>query len=673
MKHLPWKSLLAILALVLAVTFPATKGELLNYDDERYVSGNPWLGENEPEESVFTAYFDGHYHPLTLISLQVDETLGEDPVKAHHKVNWLLHGLNAVLVYLFLLTLTGNGALAFWTALLFGLHPVAVESYAWITERKNLLYTSFFLLSARAWVTEGRKNKFPVWALVFFVLSCLSKAQGILLVPVFFLLDWWEKKPLFSRPGLLTKLPFVVLALGVAWLSQEAQAATWELGDHPYDLPQRLLMAAAAFLGYLFNSLLPVSLSPYYPYPLDAGMEIGWMSYAGMAALSVYGFFLFRSNRRWRVWFFGLAFFGVNIVLLLKFLEVPYGRYFMANRYAYLPLIGLLLPVVDEVLKFVHKRRWSKETGWAVMGALALVLTVQTRKQLEVWNNSTSLWTAVISHYPAYAEAYNMRALGRLAAGDPQGGEADLVKLGELKPDKADGPLNLAVLYDQTGRTREAGAQLNEALRREPEAEKVLQTTVAFHQKSGNTAEARRLLNRGLELYPESEGLAISHVQLLAADGRLDEAIRFLSSFPSSRRTKDIMGKLQLLKNSPEAREQLRLDRVKKLVDQATALSKQGQLQEAEALFNEAIEQAPNFALAYVNRGSNYGRLKNYPAARRDYEKALKLNPQEYVVHAMLGGMYREQGDLTNACLHYKVAKEHGITLSADVLKQCGL
>ncbi|MDZ7845635.1 MAG: hypothetical protein U5L96_02015 [Owenweeksia sp.] len=135
-----------LLILTAAFSFKSINGLELNYDDERYITHNELIKDLDAGKvkQIFSTYFDGHYHPLTLLSLGMDNLLFQNAIKGHHVVNWLLHLANALLVYLFILALFKDQALAFGTALLFALHPMTVESYAWMTERKNVLYSFFF-------------------------------------------------------------------------------------------------------------------------------------------------------------------------------------------------------------------------------------------------------------------------------------------------------------------------------------------------------------------------------------------------------------------------------------------------------------------------------------------------------------------------------------------------
>lgn len=670
-KYLVW--MLGLFAAVLVVTAPARNGGLLNYDDERYIANNPWLDPSLPEPgSVWTSFFDGHYHPLTLLSLQLDDSFGGDPIMVHHSVNWILHGLNAVLLFWFLVELTGNTKLALSVALLWGLHPMAVESYAWMTERKNVLYTAFFMLSVIQYLkfTQTKSNKYFGLTGLFFLLSLLSKGQAITLVPVFLLVDYYKGGNLFANWKSL--IGFAIVAVGFVYLGRQAQMDAWDLSNQTYGIGDRLIMGAYAFTTYTVNTVLPLFSSPFNPYPVSSGGEIGMIHYLSFLVLAGYVFALIQTYRKGaRLWFFGLAWYGVNVVLLLKILEVPYGAYFMANRYAYVPMMGLLLPVVQELLNLVKSKTKVQNGEWYVVGILAVLFALGTRVELKKWSSSTELWSAVIEAYPEYPDAYNMLALGYVAEGDPQNAILNFEELSQVLPEAAEGPINLAVLFEQMDAHDRAEQYLSEALRREPENEQVLEKAAIIYMRRGKLDEALEFSSRGIALYPESEELVILHSQVLARLGRISEAIGLLESQPQDVQVVQLISQLRQLERSKSAPSSTpQRGTAKMYMDQGVQAAQSGNVARAMENFNKAIETDPTMFEAYANRGSYLARSGNLPAAEADFLKALELNPQSYNVMSMLGMLYGEKGEVEKSCAYYRKAAE-GIQIDPRILDKC--
>lgn len=663
-----------VLALVLMVTHPVRDGKLLNYDDERYIAGNPWLeGRSTIDgETIWSAYFDGHYHPLTLLSLRSDRGLGDDVVRSHHTVNWLLHGLNAILVLWFVFTLTGNRTLSVGVALLWGLHPVAVESYAWMTERKNVLYTLFFLLSAIQYVLyiRERKNTRLIYTGAFFLLSCLSKGQGILLLPVYFLLDYYEHSRLWIRREWRVKAAFLVASLVFVWLGRQAQAEAWDLSNQTYDPGGRLLLGCYGFMSYLVHAVLPFDLSPYYPYPADTDAELGILHYLSPLGVLAYLWLMYKAYTRGsKLWFFGLAWFLINIILMLKILPVPYGAYLMAGRYAYVPMIGLLLPVIHFILETVRARVRTGNSHWVVIGALVILLSVASRKQIGIWNNSVSLWEEVLSEYPSYAHAANMLALGAIAEGDNSLALQAFRTMDELTPESAEAPLNQAVLYERLGEPDQADRYLQIAIDREPGSLMTIEKAALIYLRRGKTDEAYEYTSAGVERYPESQDLAILHSQVLARRGELDEAIAGLSKMKPSPEVNELLGQLRAL--AAQTDRSRAPSPAQPWVDQAVQAAKNGDEEEALQLFNRAIEQDPGLFEAYANRGSFYARKGELAKAEQDFLKSLEVKPNSPNVWMMLGLLYSDMGNKTDACTYYRKAAGAGLSVNATILAEC--
>ncbi|GGH66060.1 tetratricopeptide repeat protein [Phaeocystidibacter marisrubri] len=673
-KILP--QLLGCLVLVLIATFTATKGELLNYDDERYIASNPWLnGTSNPDESILTTFFDGHYHPLTLISLKLDLGFGKDPIAAHHTVNWLLHGLNATVLLWFVFTLTGNRKLALGVALLWGLHPVAVESYAWMTERKNVLYALFFLLASTQYILYLKERKMARlgYVALFFALSCLSKAQGILLVPVLFLLDYYVSGLLWDRSRWKEKLGFVLAAIAVAYIGQLAQNEAWNVSEQTYGVVNRLFTGSYAFAVYIIHTVIPVGLSPYYPYPADYNAELSILHYLSPLVFVAYALALFKAYRRGaKLWFFGLCWFIVNVVLLLKILEVPFGAYIMADRYAYVPMMGLLIPLVSELYTLVQKYVKAKNPEYIATGAIALVFVVLLRSGISDWKSSESLWSKVVDEYPAYPHAYNMLALGYIGEGNAEDAIQTFEQLDQLSPDKSDAPINLAVLYEQMGNSLDADEQLEIALQREPENEQVLEKATIIKLRRNKLEDALRYSAKAIELYPESVELYILRSQVLARNGQVEEAIDLLEEQPQTNAVQKLIGQLQQLQRStPSQGASRERNAAKMFMDQGVQAAKSGNYDLALENFDKAIQADPTMYEAYANRGSFYARVGETAEAEANFLQAVKINPGAFTVHAMLGLLYAETGDVQKSCYHYRVAANGGVQVDPRMLAKC--
>lgn len=670
-----WTRLIGATLLVLIITSSAIDGGLLNYDDERYISGNPWLemAQEQSEESMFTSYFDGHYHPLTLLSLKMDESFGDDAIKAHHRTNWLLHGANAFLIGFFIYLLIGNIPTAVGVTLLWGLHPLAVESYAWMTERKNVLYALFFLLSAIQYLRYRRTDakKYLGYTALFFVLSCLAKGQGILLIPVFFLIDYYEKDSLIDKSKWLEKAGFVIIALVFAYLNREAQAEAWNLSDNPYSLGERFILGTYAFAVYAFHSILPIDLIPYVPYPAEVDEEIGGIHYIGIpVVLAFIGGLFYTYKKQLKIWFFGLAWFGINIVLMLKILEVPYGNYIWADRYAYLPMLGLLLPVVHLI---VQKIKGNNENApYIVILIIGAIFAWMTRTQIGYWESSTNLWGRVLDDYPTYGHAGNMYALGALEEGDAQEAIRSFQSMINQNPESADAYVNLAVLYEQMGQTDKADELMNKAVELEPESEIVLSKAPILLIRRGQMVRARELSERGLELYPENLEIATMFARAAAQLKDYDAALNALAPHSDESEVQQLIQGIQQLKNNPGRSEANQAKaQAERLTQEGVAAAQAGNGNRALQLFSQAIATDSTFHSAYANRGTYYAQKNRLEMAKNDFLKADELAPQNGQIQAMLGKLFADLGDTEKSCEYYLKAVQIGVRIDPALLQQC--
>ena len=673
-KKIWWQSQrVLILLLIIIGAFllgSSVNGGLLNYDDERYIDQNELIRELDAESvgRIFGEYFDGHYHPVTLLSLAIDRIIFEDHIKGHHTVNLALHLLNAVLVYLFLFALFREQWLAFGVALLFMLHPMNVESYAWMTERKNVLYSSFFLAAGLAYVRYLKK---PGWQLllVTFVLYCLSifsKAQAMALVPVLFLLDYLHQRNIRSMRLYLEKLPFILLAVGFVIVTTGAQTEEWgNLNTTGYNQVEKLALASFAFMSYLFRGLIPLGQSAYYPYPSDYGADLEWYIYASIGGALAFLFLLWLSFRKGQTQvFFGLSFFLINIFLMLKYLDVPYGNYYMANRYNYLPLIGLL------TVPLVYLKQWSIKRDFSIyipVVLIALAFTWQTRNRIEVWNNSVDLWTDVLDHYPGYSHALNMRALGNIADGKGADAVRDYAELISMDPDFREAYVNLAVLYYKMNDPETALEWASKAIAKFPNDDRLYNLSATIRLKLEDRNQALADIDQAILLSEETNPeYHLAKARILIQSGKKEEAEEELlkaGDLPKARQLLMALRSPQIQNKNQSSTGQL--------LQRATELAKQGKTAEAIPIFDMIIEEEPGNRAAYLNRGSAHGQSGNTDLALKDFQSALALDNNDARTYYLLGVTYRDMGLKAPACENFARAASLGWQLDPETVNYC--
>lgn len=410
-----WMIGIALLTLFCYAPIFSDEKEFTNWDDDGYVTNQPLIaslsGANlkkmfDPGTAVMF-----NYHPLTMLSLAIDYQRAYDEdtatisIAPFVKTNLLFHLLNTALVFLLLYRLGHKKSilLAAGAALIFGIHPLHVESVAWISERKDVLYCFFFLLSCLMYLKYISSEKLA-WlslSLLFFIASCLSKAMAVPLPFILLLTDYLYKRR-FTIRLLLEKVPYLLVSIvaGLHTLTVQKGAIS-EFGL--FSFGNKLLFAAAAFCMYCFKMLVPIRLSAFYPYP-DVQVNGGLPAFyylAPLIAIVLIAVPLFlvkkRAPQAFRSLIWAVGFFVLMILLVLPVLGV--GSALMADRYAYVSSIGLLFLIPAFLQPLIEKVKWKNLT-LVVAGVFVVFCAVRTYARVPVWENSRALWADVIEQYP---------------------------------------------------------------------------------------------------------------------------------------------------------------------------------------------------------------------------------------------------------------------------------
>jgi Flp pilus assembly protein TadD len=408
---------LLLLAATLVVYNPVNQNGFINFDDNVYITQNPHVRAGLSWPTVkwaFSTYAESNWHPLTWLSHALDYQLFRSNAAGHHDVNVLLHAANAILLFLVLTASTGYTWRSLLVAALFALHPIQVESVAWAAERKNVLSMFFLLLAFAAYGWYAHRPTLLRYSVVAVLFACglMSKPQIVTLPLALLLWDYWPLGRMRHRPSLLgttmtpmegrsfsylclEKLPLLALSAVSAVVTVQAQKADGSLASltqYPFGL--RLENAIVACARYLGKLLWPSHLSALYPHPVAL---LPWWQVALSAGLMVAITLLVSVGQR-RYLLVGWLWFLGTLVPMMGLVQVGYLS--MADRYAYLPFVGLFVALVWGFSDFVppgaHARRFVA-TGCAL---LLLTLGWLSRRQVMVWRTSLTLWTHALAVTP---------------------------------------------------------------------------------------------------------------------------------------------------------------------------------------------------------------------------------------------------------------------------------
>jgi Flp pilus assembly protein TadD len=507
----------AALALLVAIAFAGVlRNGFLTFDDDLYVTANPLVLGGLTLRGVaeaFTTFHAGNWHPLTWLSHMTDvELFGLDPA-AHHAVNAALHALNAVLLFLALTALTRTTWRAALVAAFFGVHPLHVESVAWVAERKDLLSTAFGLLSLLAWARWARGGSRAAWgtSLACFALALLAKPMLVTLPFLMLVLDAWPLERLRGRedvwPRVREKLAFFALAFGACAVTLVAQQPA--ITPAPFAL--RVANALLAFPAYLSRAFWPAALAVQYPYRTVVPYSDLGAAAALVAAIT--GLAVWQARRRpWLL--VGWLWFAGMLVPTLGLIQV--GVQSSADRYTYLPLVGVAIAIVWSAAELVERAPRLRPLAAAAAVLLLALCVLRTRAQVEAWRDNTTLFTHATEVTPDNWFAHGELGIALAASGETARGRAELETALRIHPGYPRALANLGTLRAETGEPDAGVADLQHALELDPTMRGARVALGVALERARRLAEARAQYETLLARDPDDRTVELQLARLLA-------------------------------------------------------------------------------------------------------------------------------------------------------------
>jgi protein O-mannosyl-transferase len=467
-KVLPkWMCALAAIVITGIAFYPSLMNGWTNWDDEVYVLNNDNIREFSWGQIKywFTEYHHGNYHPLTMISYMVEYSIAELNPVIYHFTNYLLHLMNTGLVFFFIFKLIGRKDVALITAILFGVHPMHVESVAWISERKDLLYTAFYLGSLLVYL--GYKQT-PDWKkyiilLLLFSGSLLSKSAAVVLPVVLLLIDYFQCRKL-TPMLIIEKVPLFGLSVIFGILAIKSQNATEAIASYDvFTTTQRILFAGYGSMVYIEKALWPSDLTAFHPYPslVENGTRLPYVFYI-MPCLSVIvfgGSLLFLKRSRLLV--FGLFFYLINVALVLQFVSV--GSAIYAERYSYMAYIGLFFLFAMVVAHLIENKPSLRKLIYGFTAVLCLALSWLTFNQSKTWSDSVSLWEQFNEVHPESAHGEYKIAEFHMDAGNNQQALDQFLYIGNKYPTAGRAHMGAGNIFGKMGKLEESLVYFNKA------------------------------------------------------------------------------------------------------------------------------------------------------------------------------------------------------------------
>lgn len=534
-KKFVWLTAFSVALITFIVYIPALKNDFVNWDDQEYVYENRNIQSIDSKflKWVISSEVAALWHPLTLLSLALDYLIwGLNPL-GYHLTNNLFHAANTFLVFILFVRLIEKGTAnlyqvkiqsekpdslqtertfvaSFITALLFGLHPLRVESVAWISGRKDVLYAFFFLLTLIAYLkytsttTKRKKTIYYVLSLALFILAITSKPTAVSLPIVLLIFDLYPLNRLSTinevKGAILEKIPFIILSVVISYITMMAQRNAL-IPLEMYPLEMRISNIVQAYGLYLVKMILPFNFAPIYPVTKIRFLTTEFIcSFGLLITFTLFSIFVFKRKKLFlSVWLYYIS----TLIPVIGLVKV--GGHAMADRYTYLPSLGpFLLAGMWIANLFVTS---SKKLHRRVLILLVLVLMIGflakgTYRQITIWQDSITLWSHQIKLFPRTARAYSNRGNAYYSTGNYNRALLDFNKVIEIYP-RHEYYNRRGLTYKMLGRNQEALLDYTKAIEINQQYELSYNNRGNVYQALGNYNAALNDYNAAIKINPK--------------------------------------------------------------------------------------------------------------------------------------------------------------------------
>jgi tetratricopeptide (TPR) repeat protein len=641
---------------VFAVYWQVSSFDFVSFDDPMYVKDNPIVRHGLTLEGIkwaFTGVYASNWHPLTWISHMADvELFGMNP-GMHHLTSVLFHMLNSILLFIVLERMTKKFWRSALVAALFALHPLHVESVAWISERKDVLSTFFWMLTMLCyhWYVQRRSAARYFLVAIVFALGLMAKPMLVTLPFVLLLLDFWPLRrhelilhatpddshndhqwwPIINIYGalrlILEKVPLIVMALAACGETFYAQSSGGAINSlDRLDMAARIQNAITSYIVYLWKMFYPFNLAGFYPYPRTFNIVSVFACLVFLVAVTVVVFMISKKLpyliTGW-FWYIGTLLPVIGIVQV--------GSQAMADRYTYIPLIGIFVMVAWGLTDILG--RWSY--GKYVLGVLSVVvlaiLTWTTWIQITTWKNSEALFRHALSVTTDNYLAHNSLGVALFERGDVEGAINNYRESIRLKGNYVNAQCNLGVALAGKKQYAEALTHYHECLRIKPGYSEAYYNMGVALSDLGREDEAIKQYREVLKIYPHHENANNNIGLLMVKKGNLDEAIWHY---------------LKALDVNP--------DNVRTRINLADALLMKGSFDDALSQMNEALKTNPSDPNLLVKLAEIHTKKKNTKQAIVAYHRALAVAPKSSQALYRVVALYAGQGRFDEAMFWLK-------------------
>ncbi len=688
--------------------------DFISYDDPLYVTENAHIMNGLTVDSVrwaFTSTYANFWHPLTLMSLMLDNELFGLTPRWYHLTNLLFHVANTLLLFFVLNRMTKSPWKSAFVAALFALHPLHVESVAWIAERKDVLSTFFWMLTLIAYVhyVEHPRLKSYLAVLVFFIMGLMAKPMLVTLPFVMLLLDYWPlqrfgqktvalevkagpdksvfvnkkkaksgKKPSLqnivksarpvehkcgwaeTRRLLIEKIPLFVLVPLFSVLTYIAEGEA--VINFPWNV--RVRNALVSYVIYIGKTVWPTGLAVFYPHP---GLLPLWQAMGAALLLAAVTAAVILAAKRFPYLAIGWLWFAGTLAPVIGIVQI--GSFGRADRFTYIPLIGLFIMVAWGVPELLKGWRYRREALAASSTLIVCSLSIAAWIQAGYWRDSITLYDHTLKVTDHNAIIYTNRGITYSKLGNFQQAIADFDRAMQINPGIAVAYYNRGAAYGQLGNFQQAVSDYNRAIEINPEYANAYNSRGVAYRKLGDLRQALSDYNRAIDIDPEHAEARNNRGVAQGALGNrgqaisdLDRAIeinpKYAEAFKNRGVVHDELGDHRQAISDYDRAIEIDPEYAEAYTDRGAAYRQLGNLQQAISDFNRTIQINPGFAVAYYNRGIACGQLGDLQEAISDYNKAIEINAEYAGAYINRGVVYGKLGNLQQAISDYDKAIE---------------
>ena len=634
--HRSWLMALVLAVVTLVAYQPAWHAGFI-WDDDDHLTENPAMTTPHGLRMIWSSLAVSRYYPLTLTNFWFQRRCwGLNPLP-YHLVNIALHAINGILLFLVLRRLRIPAA---WlAAMVWALHPVNVESVAWITELKNTQSGFFFFLTLLCFFRfeDGEDHRWYALALLCGLAAMLSKPSTVALPLVLLLCVWWQRKR-WQWTDVVRTAPFFGLALGMSALTIIEQRETivrtgateWRLGA-----AERLLIASKAVWFYAAKLVWPVNLAFVYPrWEVQADSFSSWLPLAGLVAVGLV-MWVWRGQSWVRATLFGIGFFVAMLLPVLGFFDVFYFRYsFVADHFQYLAGIGLITLAVSAAAVVGQRMgRHARQLGILAAAAVLLILGVSTWSQAHVYQHEETLWRDTLSKNPTAWMAHNNLGIVLQNSGRETEAREQYEQSLQINPRNAEAHYNLGRIFEKEGKVSDAIGQYEQSLRIEPDF-------ALAHNNLGNTLTKAGKFDEAMDHYRQALRIKPEYAE---AHFNLGNALGHMGKFPAA-----IEQYEQALEIKP--------DFAGAHLNMGLSLARLGRVTDAMGQYEQALRIRPEYAEAHYDWGVALGQLGRTPEAMTHWEQALRIKPDYAEAHYAMGITLGQAGRTPEAMEHLEQA-----------------